>query len=145
MATMTFGVESGVSAALKSGPTSGEVLAFLNGTGPACLFVAKYMPTEDSDSPREGEESKAAAQAPVLTPVIVAHTGLMGYAHSTAGMAEVGRLCYFIRQATNRTSQSRFDCQSSFVFTSQRLFLFPCLESRKRNVDIHFYYFSSSK
>jgi len=100
MATMVFGAEMNVAAALKSGPSSSEVKAFLDGSGPPCLFVAKFVPKEETDSPRDGDlEEKAAAAKPEPVPIIVAHTGLLGYPHSTAGMAEVGRICYFIRTA----------------------------------------------
>ncbi len=92
MASMTFGPDAGVGPALKSGPTAGEVKAFLNGSGPACLFIAKFVP---KDEPVGGEEDEEKGAAP--SPMIVAHTGLAGYPYSTVGMAEVGRLCYFVR------------------------------------------------
>ncbi len=94
MATMTFGPDAGVSAALKSGPTAGEVKAFLNGSGPPCLFVAKFVPKDDGPTGVEDDEEKGALPT---APMIVAHTGLAGYPFSTVGMTEVGRLCYFVR------------------------------------------------
>lgn len=75
-------------AALKTGPTSGFVKDFLSGEGPPCLFIAKYVPRDDS--PRAESVSEA---------ILVAHTGLNGRPYATAGMAEVGRVCYFIRNA----------------------------------------------
>ncbi len=94
MATMTFGPDAGVSAALKSGPTAGEVKSFLNGSGPPCLFVARFVPKDDR--PAGGEDDEEKVGVPIAS-MIVAHTGLAGYPFSTVGMTEIGRLCYFIR------------------------------------------------
>ncbi len=100
---LTFGPEAGVSAALKTGPTSGEVAAFIDGSGPPCLFITTYLPRDDSDSPREISDSDKGGAAeeqkekPAAAPVIVAHTGLAGYPYASAGMAEAGRICYFLR------------------------------------------------
>jgi len=83
----SFGTDEG-KGALSTGPTSGIVKDFLNGSGPPCLFVAMFIPKEDTDSPRAEVAS---------SPLLVAHTGLNGRPYATAGMAEVGRVCYFIR------------------------------------------------
>jgi hypothetical protein len=72
--------------ALKTGPTSGIVKDFLSGEGPPCLFVSKYVPRDEENST-------------VAEPILVAHTGLNGRPYATAGMAEIGRVCYFIRNA----------------------------------------------
>lgn len=91
MACMTHG-DADVASALTKGPTSGVVQAFIDGTGPTCLFIAKYNPPTDGESPRGGE-------AVALTqPTIVAHTGLSnGGSHASIGMADSGRMCYFTR------------------------------------------------
>jgi hypothetical protein len=73
--------------ALKTGPTSGIVKEFLSGEGPPCLFVSKYVPRDEEVS------------GTVAEPILVAHTGLNGRPYATAGMAEIGRVCYFIRNA----------------------------------------------
>ena len=72
-----FESEDGKSA-LSTGPSSVIVKEFLDGSGPPCLFVAMFTPKADP-------------------PMLVAHTGLNGRPYATAGMAEVGKVCYFIR------------------------------------------------
>ena len=81
-----------------------SVAQFLDGSGPPCLFLATMLPKEDS--PRNVD---------VTTPVLVAHTGLEGHPFAAAGMANAGRVCYFIRTTDGPVNQD-VPCDNSILF-----------------------------
>ena len=93
IASASFPEGAGVAPAMTSGPTSGAVKEFLSGKGPALLFVAHT--SMKSDSPRdvaggaEGEKN--------VEKKIACHAAVPGQPFADAGLAESGRLVYFLR------------------------------------------------